>query len=195
MNLSLQITNPKFLSNDFTTRLDLITGKLYYQSEWGAIFAMLPPDIIEMISQYAWIWVDLYEDIRFSNWKPEPITRPRLEQIRANQTRGQERRFLRYDGEIELRDPYDLWVDLYHHSKGKEQLEVKRGFKGKVMKMIQANENLHHYLKHTFLNEQGNCVPPFYLRASLSSRREGAIKRLRIDGGHGYNWEDPLGEH
>ena len=194
MNLSLQITNPKFLSDDFTTRLDLITGKLYYHSEWGELVSMLSPEIVENISRS-----NFWQDILAKNWKPEPITRPRLKQIRDNQTPNQSlRRFLRYDGEIEARDPYDLWVDLYNHtylnpgkclkdSEEKEQVKVKRGFKGKVMKMIQANEYLNHNLKHTFLDGQGNCLIGF-------SHKTGWERRLRIDAGHGYNWEDPLGE-
>jgi len=53
-NLSLQMSNPKFLSDDFTTQFDLTTGKLYYESPWGKLFAMMPPEIAEAISQSIW---------------------------------------------------------------------------------------------------------------------------------------------
>lgn len=54
MNLSLQMTNPKFLSEDFTTQFDLTTGKLYYESPWGRLFAMMPPEVADAISQAIW---------------------------------------------------------------------------------------------------------------------------------------------
>ena len=60
MNLSLQMSNPKFLSEDFTTQFDLTTGKLYYESPWGRLFAMMPPEIADAISQA--IWRDVFSD-------------------------------------------------------------------------------------------------------------------------------------
>ncbi len=52
--LSIQIANPSFLSDRFTTQIDLLTGNPFYESQWGKLFAMLPPDIAEDIAREIW---------------------------------------------------------------------------------------------------------------------------------------------
>lgn len=54
MNLSLQITKPTFIGDQFTAQLDLVTGKFYYHSEWGELFATLPYDVAEDIAREIW---------------------------------------------------------------------------------------------------------------------------------------------
>ena len=52
--LSIQITNPSFLSDRFTTQIDLLTGNPFYESQWGKLFAILPPEIAEDIAREIW---------------------------------------------------------------------------------------------------------------------------------------------
>ncbi len=54
---SLQCSNPSFLSSDFTTEMDLSTGRFFYHSEWGALFSMLPYDVQDNIAQAIWRYV------------------------------------------------------------------------------------------------------------------------------------------
>jgi len=60
MTMSLQIANPYFLDESFTTQMDLITGNIFYHSELGEYLKMLPPDIGDAIYKSIWKY-------RFSN--------------------------------------------------------------------------------------------------------------------------------
>ena len=57
LNLSLQITSPSFLDSGFTSQMDLMTGKPFYHSEWGELFAMLPFDVQDSIASAIWRYV------------------------------------------------------------------------------------------------------------------------------------------
>jgi hypothetical protein len=52
--VSVLIDNPPFLSDRFTTRIDLLTGNPFYESQWGKLFAILPPEVAEDIAREIW---------------------------------------------------------------------------------------------------------------------------------------------
>ena len=55
--MSLVVSNPSFLSDDFTTHMCLTTGKFFYHSELGEYLSMLPPDIIEGLAKSIWKFI------------------------------------------------------------------------------------------------------------------------------------------
>lgn len=55
--MSLVVSNPSFLSDDFTTHMCLTTGKFFYYSELGKYLSMLPPDIIEGLAKSIWKFI------------------------------------------------------------------------------------------------------------------------------------------
>jgi hypothetical protein len=42
------------MSDQFTTQIDLLTGNPFYESQWGKLFAILPPEIAEDIAREIW---------------------------------------------------------------------------------------------------------------------------------------------